>query len=171
MFKLFSAMTLVIASYLPSAFANENLTVGPLWTCSLQGNLSGYSFSPIISFQQLRGTGVLSCVTAQNERAEYPVILRLGGLGIGLGFSKIDHVAIYSTSFGVAKDPRALIGSYNVGSTAGATLIQAGISFDAALSVKKQGGASFELAFQGQDARGLEVRLQGMVFEIERYGY
>lgn len=172
MLKLLTAISLVMASYLPMASAaTEPQAVGPLWTCSIQGNLSGYSISPVISIQSLRGTGVLSCTTLENERIDVPVIMKLGGLGLGLGFSKIENVTIYTASIGVANDPYALIGSYSVGATAGATLLAAGVSFDTALNVRKDGGLSFDIGLKGLDAKGLELKLQGMVFEVERYVY
>ena len=169
MFKLMAALSLVMAAYLPTASADVHRLVGPAWVCSMHGNLSGYSISPLISIQSLRGVGVLSCETTDNERVDFPVIMKLSGLGLGLGFSKIENVSIYTASIGVANDPYALIGSYSVGATAGATLIAAGVNFDSALNVKKDGGASFDIGLKGLDAKGLELKLQGMVFEVQRY--
>lgn len=148
------------------AHADVTTSTGPAWTCQLTGNLSGFSASPIISFQHLSGTGTLSCDTVDNHHMDVPVSMTLSGLGVGLGFSNIQNVSVYSASIGIADDPHALMGSYGVGATAGATLIQAGISFDVALNLKKEGGASFDIGLKSMDAQGLELKLQGMVFEI-----
>ncbi len=172
MFKLITAISLVMATYLPAASASDQTTtVGPLWACSITGNLSGYSFSPVISIQYLSGTGYLSCSTVNNERIDVPISMKLRGLGLGLGFSKIRNVVISTASIGVANSPDALIGSYSVGASAGGTLFAAGVSFDTALNVKRDGGLSFDIGLTGLDAKGLELKLQGMVFEVAKYVY
>lgn len=165
--KMFAVwMSMAAAVVLMGASAQAQ--VGPGWTCQLSGNMSGTSASLIISVEKLEGTGWLTCSSADSRVERIPVRMSLFGLGLGIGFSQIENVTVYSAQLGLLESPESMIGRYSVGVSAGGTLVNMGGSFDLAISVAKEGGFGFEIGMVGKDVQGLEAKLQGRVFEISR---
>ncbi len=147
-----------------SAFADN--VKGPVYTCSISGDISGGSIAIIFGAQYIKGPGVISCRNNfSGERSDYPVTLRLAGAGVGLELARIDSIKVRSAGIGI-NDPRFFMQSYALGATAGVSLFNAGVDFDAAVRVS-HGGAGFELGFQGKDVKGLGVHLYAMSFRIK----
>lgn len=148
-----------------SASAAQNSVNAPLWSCNLQGEMSGKTIGLIIGVQVLEGEGLVTCTSIDGAYAEMPVKLEVFGLGLGLGFNEVDRVEVLSAGIGLVA-PQGMIGKYSVGASAGATLIEAGITADAAIFVSKRGGLGFEIGLQGQKARGLEAHLHAKTLSI-----
>lgn len=138
----------------------------PAWACKMQGDVSGFGLDIIVGFEHLKGTGVIRCTSANGQHATKNVALHLIGAGVGLGFSKVESLHLVTANIGVANGAEGMIGKYSIGASAGVTLINAGVDFDAAVSAAKTGGLSFDLGLKGKDAVGLHVKLHGMALEI-----
>ena len=117
------------------------------WNCALEGNLSGASIGFIFGGEFLRGRGVIRCTGRDTNRnrvyREIPVRLSTVGAGWAFDFTIIRNVHIRSAGIGVV-DPAHLEGSFGVGATAGGTLVNRGIAFDAAIKLQRRGGGGFE---------------------------
>ncbi len=159
--------SLSMAAQSENSFYNERDGSPSAYTCHLDGYIEGWSIAIGIGGQYIRGDGVLTCKTDMGEVTEIPVKLKLIGAGIGLEVSHIQYIGVHTAGVSVS-DPNEFYRRYSLGATAGATLINAGVSFDVALSASAKGGPSFELGFTGQEAVGLGVHLYGMGFQISR---
>lgn len=157
---------LILAAALVGFSANADVA-GPAWACSLNGSISGFSASLIGSLTVIQGEGVLSCDPVNSKSVEVPVTIKLVGLGFGLGFTKFENITVVSASAGVANIDD-FIGSYNIGPKAGATLIDRGVEVGAQISVKKEGGLSFDVGFAGVQAQGLQAKIELQGFEVTR---
>jgi hypothetical protein len=138
---------------------------GRTYSCRLDGNISGASIGVIIGGQFISGPGLITCRTGSEVRT-LPVRMRLIGFGPAIDFTIIKAMHVQSAGFEVVGGPENLVRSYNVGATAGATLINAGIGFNVAIRVSNS-GLGFELALQSPEVVGLGARLYGMVFDIQ----
>ncbi len=140
----------------------------PLYTCKLAGSIRGHSIAIGIGGQYLHGNGVLSCVNnIVGDVVSLPVHMEMFGAGIGIDFTFIKGMRVYSAGIG-ANDPHDFVRSYNIGATAGGTLIAAGLDFDAAIRAAGSGGFGFEVGMTGKNAVGLGAHLYGMGFKISR---
>ncbi|MBX2988643.1 MAG: hypothetical protein KF802_12165 [Bdellovibrionaceae bacterium] len=138
---------------------------GPLYTCSLDGYISGGSVAIIIGGQVLSGPGYIVCSQSGRRGVlQIPVTFRLAGAGIGLDLTAFRNVHVVTAGIGVS-DPRFFLRSFGVGASAGVSLIAVGVGFDTAVRVS-DGGFGFDLGLQGADVIGLGARLYGTVFSI-----
>lgn len=139
---------------------------GPLYTCSMSGTIRGTSIAIIIGGQYIHGPGRISCMHNLNGRIyNYRVTFRLRGLGVGFDLSQIKRMHLVTAGLGV-NDPKFFMHSYAIGATAGASLIRAGIEFDAAIRLSRSNGFGFEMGIQGREVLGLGAHLYAMDFRI-----
>ena len=136
----------------------------PLWNCAISGTVSGGSVGFIVGFKAVSGPGWITC-SSPSDTVTIPVQLGFYGAGVAFDLSYIRSMEVVSTNIGLAGDPYALIGRYNLGANLGATLIGAGVGVDAGFAVSRP-GASFTLGLIGEEAYGLGVRALGRYFEI-----
>jgi hypothetical protein len=146
-----------------SALAVDN------WECRLDGNVSGVKLGFIFGGQFLQGYGQIDCIEINNptNHVVEPVKLTVAGGGIGFDFTIVRSVRLISAGIGNVVGPESFLGSFKVGATAGATLINQGINADAAVKITKNNGFGLELGLIGEDALGLGARLHGLVFIVE----
>ena len=138
------------------------------YTCQLRGHIHGNSVAVIVGGEYLSGTGYLTCDNAvTGKRSRIPIAMSLVGAGIGFDFTVIRSVQIFSAGFGI-DNPRAFMGEFGIGATAGAELGRAGLAFDLAFEVKNRAGLDVEVGLQGQNAAGLGAHLYGMTFKVAR---
>ena len=138
------------------------------YTCDLDGHIGGASLGFGLSAQVLSGKGVLRC--RDNSTGEYSrrnVKLSLVGAGVGFDFTVVRSLRLHAAGIETARGLDDFDHSFSVGAIAGATVLSDGLSAQSALRVSNE-GLGFELGLMGQEAVGLGVRLQGMVFSIER---
>ena len=163
--KKLMTSALVVLGFAFAGMAQAD-TQGPAWVCNIDGEMSGTSVGLIVGFQELKGTGMISCKSAFGERVEQPVILRMTGLGLGLGFADIKSVKIFTAAIGVTSGPEALLGKFKVGLSTGATLAEVGADADLALALSNE-GVGFEVGVTGRKAQGLEAHLHAITFTIK----
>jgi hypothetical protein len=139
------------------------------WNCQLNGEISGIKLGFVFGGQYLGGEGVIYCVESTNPQNEVriPVKMKLVGGGWGFDFTLVESVRVVSAGVGNLSGPESFFGSFNVGATAGLTLINQGINADAAIRLSKNRSFGLELGLMGEDAIGLGVRLHGLVFVIK----
>ncbi len=167
--KSLSCIMFVVSLFALSttARAHDSLSA-PLYTCTLVGDIHGKSIAIGIGGQYLRGNGTIRCINNfVGDEVAIPIYMKLVGAGIGLDFTVVKSIRVYSAGIGV-NDPHDFVRSYSVGATAGATLIHAGIDFDAAIRVAGDAGFGFEVGMKGREAHGLGAHLYGMSFKISR---
>lgn len=132
---------------------------GPLWGCDLEAELSGHEAGVVFSVKTLSGPGVMNCTTLDgSQQMMIPVNVRIKGYGAGLGFSKTDKIKMFGLGLGAVSNPVTFANNYKMGVSAGASLIRAGVGFDAAFTAGYKGGG-FEVGLSGKDVRGLFVGL------------
>lgn len=138
------------------------------WECQLKGDIAGVRLGFIIGGQVLKGDGVITCKEAGGAGllVDQPVSLAVVGGGVGFDFTIVRSLRVISAGVGDLQGPELFTGSFNMGATAGATLINQGISVDSAVKLTRDDGFGFEMGFTGEDAVGLGVRLHGLVFKI-----
>lgn len=173
--KFFAALAIVLMAA-PFAHARSNDgapnssqdsgVTGVAYTCTLTGDISGASIGVILGGEYISGPGMVTCRNGDEIRT-LPVRMRLIGFGPAFDLSVIRSIHIVSANIGVVGGPEALLTNYSLGASAGVTLVNAGVAFDAAAKVSGEGGVSFELGFQGRDVIGLGAHLYGMGFSIE----
>ena len=171
---VFAAPLILCAAPMADARANDGAPNYPshgtsgntTYTCALRGEIAGASIGVILGGEYISGPGVITCRSGDNTQT-VPVRMRLIGFGPAFDLSIIRSIEIRSANVQVTGGTDALLTNYSLGATAGATLIHAGVEFDAAAKVSGAGGVSFELAFQGRDVLGLGAHLYGMGFSIE----
>lgn len=139
------------------------------WQCRLEGNIKGAKLGFGLGGQYLGGKGVVRCVDGNDFQnvVVVPVKMKLIGGGWGFDFTIVKSVQVVSAGIGNLSGPEAFFGSFKVGATAGATLIDQGINADAAIRLSKNNSFGLELGLIGEDALGLGVRLHGLVFLVQ----
>ena len=138
------------------------------WTCDMSGEVAGLGLSWGLGGQIIRGEGDLSCKSSRGDSVEIPVKMRFYSFGFGFDVSFIESMQVVSAGIGPVEDPMSLMDTYSVGATAGATLIERGIDFDAVVKVSSdEDDFGFEVGLMGRDVYGLGVRLQGMLFRVK----
>ncbi len=160
--KIFASLVTMILLTMPLA----SQAAGG-YTCSLDGSIHGASIGFVISGQVLGGDGRLTCRNENNGRIdERDVRLHLVGGGVGFDFTVVKSVRIHAVSIETGRGIDDVRGSFNVGAIAGAQILTDGVSVDTSLKLSRD-GLGFDLGLIGEDAVGLGVRLQGMVFSVE----
>lgn len=163
---IFSTLAALALFNFAPAQAFEAELESPLYTCSLTGNVKGRSIAIIIGGQIIKGPGRLTCIESASGRTiNYPVNLRLIGMGVGFDLTKIKSMQIVTAGLGV-NDPALFGDSFSLGYTAGASLINAGVAFDVAVRANARNGFGFEAGLQGQEVVGLGGHIYGMTLEI-----
>jgi hypothetical protein len=141
------------------------------YTCDLRGAISGVRLGFFIDGQILGGDATIHCTDAVHHRlrdVNMPVRVRVIGGGVGFDFTIVQRVNLRTAGIGAIRNPRDLLGQYNVAASAGLDLINRGISVQSAISVKHRAhGLAFEVGFQGEKAIGLGARLNGLIFLVE----
>jgi len=142
------------------------------YTCKLRGSMSGVALGFVFDGEFISGHGTYSCVEQDGGSSprtiNTPVRLSLVGGGVGFDFTVIQSVNIIADGIGEVRNPRDLLGEFNVGASAGATLINRGYNIDSAISVKQRAnGIGFEVGFIGERAVGLSARLNGFVMRVK----
>ena len=139
------------------------------WTCDMQGEVAGLGLAWGLGGQIIRGEGELECESSDGDEMSIPVKMRFYSFGFGFDVSFIESMQVVSAGIGPVEDPMSLMDTYEVGATAGATLLERGIDFDASLKVSSQDEEDFgfEVGLTGKDVYGLGVRLQGMLFRVK----
>lgn len=155
---------LIIAAAALVGIAAQADVAGPLTGCQLKGVMAGNSVGVGISVTQVEGTGVVTCQSINGKTQELGVKMKLSGVGLGLGYSEYTEVEVASAVVGVA-DANEMVGTYSVGLSAGATLIEVGLDASVALKVSNN-GLGFELGLMGKKAKGLEAKVQLQSLEI-----
>jgi hypothetical protein len=169
-----AALSLAIAfagGFIPDLAEAEDrfAPAGPLYYCSIAGQLTGRSITIGIGGQKIGGDGYISCRTAIGDDViQIPVRISLFGAGVGLDYSVVHAMWIYSAGIGVVSHPEVFLGTYSVGASIGTTLITAGFDFDAAIKVAKEGGLGFEFGISGKEAVGLGSHAHATWLKIER---
>jgi hypothetical protein len=150
-------------------FANTSHAALDTWNCQLDGEISGAKLGFIFGGQYLAGDGLVRCVATNDadNTVVVPVKMKLLGGGWGFDFTIVNSVEVVSAGIGNLSGPEAFLGSFKVGATAGATLINQGINVDAAIRLSRRNSVGIELGLIGEDAIGLGVRLHGLVFVIQ----
>ena len=148
------------------------LATADTYTCKISGTVSGMALGFIIDGEVIDGDGIISCVNREDgresRRVELPVHLTLAGLGVGFDFTIIKSVELVADGIDEVRNPRDLLGEFNVGASAGVTLIDRGYNVVSAISVKHRGnGIGFEVGFMGERAIGLGARVNGFVFRVK----
>ncbi|MCC6137035.1 MAG: hypothetical protein IT287_00250 [Bdellovibrionaceae bacterium] len=159
-------LSLIAVSFAAVAHA-DNLT-GPAWVCSLEANASGVSVGLFFNVTDVKGEGEIKCSRPEDKmNVTVPVAIQLGGLGFGLGFSKIKELKVYTLNVGVA-DPSDMLGEFNAGLEAAVTVVEAGAGV--MVGVQADSGLAFDLGVVGQKAKGLNIKVGGFVLEIDQIG-
>lgn len=139
---------------------------GNVYTCRMNGRLSGGSIAIGVGGQILKGKGTIVCRNNHSgEVTEQKVNLRMAGGGVGFEIARIKSVEVVTAGVGVS-DPRYFFENFSVGAEAGASLIRAGISVDAAVRLAGKEGFGFDVGFQGKEILGLGAHLYAMGFRI-----
>ncbi len=136
------------------------------WNCRFDASVSGIGLSFMYGGQLLQGMGNISCVRGP-EVAVLPIKVNLISGGWGFDLSIVRSLQLVAVNVQSMTGPAALVGTYNVGITSGATFIGSGINAQGFILVTREGGSRFEIALVGSDAIGLGVRLQGMILNIQ----
>lgn len=137
------------------------------YSCYLDGSAKGLSISIGFGAQVIRGDGVVTCTSSEGETFTKPVKLGFYSAGIGFELAYIKSMRVRSSKIRIYDGPESFIGEYDIGATAGITLINQGLDFDAAVEVTADDGFGFEVAMIGKDVIGLGAKLHGMVFAIK----
>ncbi len=163
--KTFMNLTLgLLTGFLISLPAMAQTTSG--YDCSLDGTIHGASIGFVISGEVLSGVGTLSCRDLDTGRMKHKdVKMKLVGAGVGFDFTVIRALRLHAAGVQAARGFDDFKRSFDVGANAGVTVLSDGVNVDTALQVNKN-GFGFTLGLIGEDAIGLGVRLQGMVFTI-----
>lgn len=147
--------------------ASADLT-GPAWVCQLDAKASGVSVGLGFNITDIKGNGAIKCSRPEDQmNVTVPVSIEIGGLGLGLGFSKIKNLKVASLNVGVT-DPSDMLGEFNAGLEASATVIEAGAGV--MLGVQGDNGFAFDVSVVGQKAKGLNIKVGGFVLLIEQAG-
>lgn len=136
------------------------------YECYLDGTAKGLSISIGFGAQVIRGDGVVTCTSDEGTFTK-PVKLGFYSAGIGFELAYIKSLRVRSSKIRIYDGPESFIGEYDIGATAGVTLINQGLDFDAAIEVTADDGFGFEVAMIGKDVVGLGAKLHGMVFAIK----
>ena len=139
---------------------------GATYSCNLSGEIAGASIGVFLGGEYISGPGMITCRSGSSVRS-LPVRMKLVGFGPAFDLTIIKSIRVSTVDVGIVGGPEAFIHSYSIGGTAGATLINQGVEFDAAVKVAAAGGLTFELGLQGRDVLGLGAHLYGMAFSIE----
>lgn len=159
-------LSLIAVSFAAVAQA-DNLT-GPAWVCGLEAKASGVSIGLFFNVTDISGAGEIKCSRPEDQmNVTVPVSIKLGGLGLGLGFSKIEELKVYTLNVGVA-DPSDMLGEFNAGLEAAFTVIEAGAGV--MVGVQADNGLAFEVGVVGKKAKGLNVKVGGFALQIEQSG-
>jgi hypothetical protein len=142
------------------------------YTCNLRGTMSGVAIGFIFDGEFITGHGVYTCIVQDTGHAprtvQVPVRLALVGGGLGFDFTIIQSMNLIADGIGEVRNPRDLLGEFNVGASAGVTLINRGYNIDSAISVKHRGnGIGFEVGFIGERAIGLGARVNGFILSVK----
>jgi len=157
----------ILGTILLTVAAQANDVTGPLWTCGLDSNASGMSVGLFINVTKVEGQGVLVCNRLDNTTLTMPVDVKIGGLGLGFGVSKIEDLQIYSLNVGVT-DPSDMLGKFTAGVNAGVQFIEGGAGFQ--VSVEGGDGLAFDVGVVAQQAQGLQVKAEGFALTITKAG-
>lgn len=136
------------------------------WNCRFDATVSGIGLSFMYGGQLLQGMGNISCVRGP-EVVALPIKVNLISGGWGFDLSIVRSLQLVAVNVQSMTGPAALVGTYNVGITSGATFVGTGINAQGFILVTREGGSRFEIALVGSDAIGLGVRLQGMILNIQ----
>lgn len=159
-------LSLIAVSF--AAVAQADQLTGPAWVCGLDAEASGVSVGLFFNITDIKGEGVITCSRpADQKNVIVPVAIKIGGLGLGLGFSKIEQLEVYSLNVGVA-DPSDMLGEFNAGLEANATVIAGGAGV--MVGVQAANGLALDLSVVGNKANGLNVKVGGFVLTIEQTG-
>jgi hypothetical protein len=143
------------------------------WTCEMNGRVSGIKIGFIFGGQIISGNGLISCTGEDNSGNAFtpvkiPVKITILGGGVGFDFTIVRRLNVFSGAVGEVRNPRDLLGQFDVGASAGVTLIKRGYNVSSAISVKNEAnGLGFELGMTGERAYGLGARLHGYVMNVE----
>ena len=152
-------------TYVPQASAGS-----ATYNCSITGTMSGVNVAFVFGGEVIGGDGWLTCT--QNARgrsgnAQIPIHLTLLGGGAGFNLTYVRAITVNAVGVGV-NDPSQLLEQYSIGPSVGASLVNRGVAFDAAVRVGDASGFGFDLGLQGRDVIGLGAYLYGMGFQITR---
>ena len=147
---------------------NDDIDVEMAWSCDMKADVSGHSLGLGVSYEILKGTGLVTCYSADGDKVqEVPVKIKIKGLGVGVGFSRVKSLKLKAIGIGVVKGPEALIRKFNIGVSAGFNLLKKGVEVDAAIRVSSKGGG-FEIGMIGKNVFGLSAHLHGKFMKITR---
>lgn len=135
--------------------------------CYIDGSVKGMGLSFVFGGQIIAGEGVITCTDSNQQLVEQvPVRIQFMSAGLGFDFSVIREIQVHSAALRLSNGAADLVGSFSVGATAGATLLDQGIDFDTAIQIRREPGLSLALALKGKSAVGLGVRLQAMTMLV-----
>lgn len=166
MYSMRALCRLLLPITLLAIFSHTAQAENRVYSCYLEGTAKGISISIGVGAQVIRGNGVVTCQSGSRVITR-PVKLRFYSAGIGFELAYIKSMRIRSSKVRIYDGPEGLIGEYDIGATAGVTLINQGIDFDAAVEVTSSDGFGFEVAMIGKDVYGLGAKLHGMVFAVK----
>lgn len=149
------------------ATSKHGVNEGPTSTCNIVGEIRGISAGFVFGGQYLGGKGVVTCTNGSGVTTSMPIDLTLVSAGWSFDFTLVRSVKVVAVGVSVTNGPMDFVRSYNIGATAGATLLSAGVDFDAAIKLN-DGHLGFEVGLKGKKAYGLGVRLHGMIFYIQQ---
>lgn len=159
-------LSLIAVSF--AAVAQADDVTGPAWVCGLEADAEGVSIGLFFNITDIRGEGFIKCSRPEDQmNVTVPVSIKIGGLGLGLGFSKIKELKVYSLNVGVT-DPADMLGEFNAGLEAEATIIKAGAGVQ--IGLQGDNGLAFDVSVVGKKAKGLNVKVGGFVLDIDQTG-
>ncbi len=157
----------LIALTITTAAHGEELT-GPAWVCGLEAQASGVSVGLFFNITDIKGEGTLKCSRpADQMNVIVPVSIKIGGLGLGLGFSKVEELNVYTFNVGVT-DPADMLGEFNAGIEADATVIAGGAGV--MIGVQADNGLALDLSVTSKKAKGLNLKVGGFALLVEQSG-
>ena len=137
----------------------------PAWVCAMNFTGTSKSVQIIVGKSEFKGAGTVRCVSASNERVEYPVTISMHSHfapRIGLGKMKLYGEAL---QVAIAGNPESLLGTYLVAE--GRAAIGVGAGFIAAVKADDD-SVALNLSLQLVTGGGVELGFRKMKIELDQ---
>lgn len=148
------------------AQASEASQAAPAWICALNFNGVSKSAQIIIGQSKFNGAGTIKCVSATNERREYPVLVTMKSQPIApkVGLGKMH---LYGEALQIAimsGNPEVLLGDYLVLEGRGSIIGGAGVI---AATKVSENNLSLSISLQLTKGIGFDVGFRTMKIELD----
>lgn len=164
--KTVTKTMVAMAILLTGAFASANEVEVPAWICALNFHGTNKSAQVFIGKSEFKGQGTVRCVSASNDRVEYPVkvTMKTKPLAPNIGIGKMD---LYGEALQIAltsTNPQALLGKYLVAEARAAVGVGAG----ALVAVRADEEAlSLSVSLQLIKGVGFDIGFRKMIIELD----